>query len=362
MSAPPTEKTTAPTPQQSPDSIRMKTLSPVLRYGLVAGSVAVAAGLLYLFGALSVIPLVVLSAVLYITSVYVVARQVEGQRHASDRAVTGIVTTFFLLALLPLLSLVYTVLSKGMARMDPEFFNSSMRGVSGDGGGIYHAIMGTLIITAITAAISIPVGIFAAIYLVEYGKNNRLSRALTFFVDVMTGIPSIVAGLFAVALFTLLWGPGARAGIIGATALCVLMIPVVVRSTEEMLRLVPNDLREASYALGVPKWLTIVKVVIPTSIAGIATGVTLAIARVIGETAPLLVTVGTTTGVNLDPTDGRMATLPVFIYYSYAVPGLPREAFLDRAWAAALTLILIVMALNLLARMISKFFAPKTGR
>jgi phosphate transport system permease protein len=142
----------------------------------------------------------------------------------------------------------------------------------------------------------------------------------------------------------------------------VLMIPVVVRATEEMLRLVPNELREASYALGVPKWRTITKVVLPTSVAGIVTGVTLAVARVIGETAPLLVTVGTTTGTNLNPFSGRMATLPVFSYYQYAQPGIPREPYIERAWAAALVLIIIVMALNVIARLISKFFAPPTGR
>ena len=222
--------------------------------------------------------------------------------------------------------------------------------------------MGTLIITGITTLLSVPIGIFAAIYLVEYGQKGRLAKALTFFVDVMTGIPSIVAGLFAVALFTLFLGPGARMGIIGSVALMVLMIPVVVRSTEEMLRLVPNELREASYALGVPKWLTISKVVLPTAAAGLGTGVTLAIARVIGETAPLLVTVGTTTNLNVNPFDGRMQTLPVFAYYSYATPGIPREAFTERMWAAVLTLMLIVMTLNIIARLISKFFAPKTGR
>jgi phosphate transport system permease protein len=140
----------------------------------------------------------------------------------------------------------------------------------------------------------------------------------------------------------------------------VLMIPVVVRATEEMLKIVPNELREASYALGVPKWRTILKVVIPTSIAGIASGITLAIARVIGETAPLLVAVGLTTAVNFNPFDGRMATLPVFSYLSYAAPGVPREPYLERAWTAALVLIIIVMVLNLLARLIARVFAPKT--
>ena len=193
----------------------------------------------------------------------------------------------------------------------------------------------------------------------EYGKG-RLARAITIFVDVMTGIPSIVAGLFAFALFALFFGPGVRLGFAGAVALSVLMIPVVVRATEEMLKIVPNELREAAYALGVPKWRTIIKVVIPTSIAGIASGVTLAIARVIGETAPLLIAVGITTGVNVNPFDGRMATLPVFSYNSYAFPGVPREPFLDRAWTAALVLIIIVMLLNLLARLIARTFAPKT--
>ena len=180
----------------------------------------------------------------------------------------------------------------------------------------------------------------------EYGRG-RLARAITFFVDVMTGIPSIVAGLFAFALFALFFGPGVRMGFMGSVALSVLMIPVVVRSTEEMLKIVPNELREAAYALGVPKWRTIIKVVLPTSIAGIASGITLAIARVIGETAPLLIAVGITTGVNLNPFDGRMATLPVFSYYSYVAPGVPREPFIDRAWTAALVLIILVMVLNL---------------
>ena len=177
----------------------------------------------------------------------------------------------------------------------------------------------------------------------------------------MTGIPSIVAGLFAYALFVIVFGPGVRMGFAGAVALSVLMIPVVVRSTEEMLKLVPHELREAAYALGVPKWRTIVKVVLPTSLAGIATGVTLAVARVIGETAPLLIVAGTTTSMNMNPfEDSRMASLPVFAYYSYVSPGVPRDPYIDRAWTAALTLIIIVMVLNLVARVVSRVFSPKT--
>ena len=248
----------------------------------------------------------------------------------------------------------------GVARFDAQFFTFSMRGVIGEGGGGYHAIIGTVLVTALAAVMSIPVGLLTAVYLVEYGRG-KLSRAITFFVDVMTGLPSIVAGLFAFALFALFLGPGVRLGCAGAVALSVLMIPVVVRSTEEMLKIVPNELREASYALGVPKWRTILKVVLPTSIAGITTGIMLSIARVIGETAPLLIAVGITTGVNLNPFDSRMATLPVFAYYSYVAPGVPREPFIDRAWTAALVLIVLVMVLNLAARLIARAFAPKTS-
>jgi phosphate transport system permease protein len=294
----------------------------------------------------------------YAVALYGWARIVEGRRAAADRLVTTIVTSAFLIAMVPLASLLYTVVSKGSARIDAMFFSYSMLGVVGEGGGAYHAIMGTLIVTGLAALISVPVGILTAVYLVEYGKG-RLARSITFFVDVMTGIPSIVAGLFAVALFTLFLGPGVRLGIMGAVALSVLMIPIVVRSVEEMLKIVPNELREASYALGVSKWRTIVKVVLRTSVAGIATGITLSIARVIGETAPLLITVGLTTGLNLNPFDGRMATLPVFAYYSYTQPGVPPVPAIDRAWAAALVLMVIVMALSLLARLISRLFSPK---
>jgi phosphate transport system permease protein len=291
----------------------------------------------------------------------VLSRLVEGRRKAVDRLVTCAVIAAFALAMVPLLSLVYEVVSRGIRRLDSEFFNSSLVGIVGEGGGGYHAILGTLIITVLTALIAVPIGLLTAIYLVEYG-TGRLKRAITFLVDVMTGIPSIVAGLFAYALFAVFFGPGVRLGIAGAVALAVLMIPVVVRSAEEVLKLVPNELREAAYALGVPKWRTIVKVVIPTAIAGLGTGVTLAIARVIGETAPLLVTVGITNATNLDPFDGRMATLPVFAYYQLTQPGVPPEFAIDRAWTAALILIIIVMALNVVARLISRFFAPKTGR
>jgi phosphate transport system permease protein len=148
----------------------------------------------------------------------------------------------------------------------------------------------------------------------------------------------------------------------GAVALSLLMVPIVVRSCEEMLKLVPDDLREAAYALGVPKWRTIAKVVLPTSLAGIVTGVTLAVARVVGETAPLLIIAGSTDSLNTNLFGDRMMTLPVFIYYSFTQPGVPAQYGIDRAWGAALVLIGVVMALNLLARAVGRYFAPKTGR
>lgn len=299
--------------------------------------------------------------VLFAVVVIIFSSVVENKRRAADRVATILVTLAFLIALLPLISLLFTVVVDGIQRFDPTFFSNSMRNVVGEGGGAVHAIWGTLLITLAATVISVPIGLLTSIYLVEYGRG-KLAKAITFLVDVMTGIPSIVAGLFIVALFALLIGPGRYMGIMGALALTVLMIPVVVRSSEEMLRLVPNELREASYALGVPKWLTILKVVLPTSIAGITTGIMLAISRVIGETAPLLLTAGFTASLNTNLLDQPMMTLPVYVYGQFQNPGTNIEEALGRAWAGALTLILIVMILNLVARFIAKRFAPKFGR
>jgi len=300
--------------------------------------------------------------VLFDVAIYTTSLLVEGSRKAVDRLVTSLVATAFIIALLPLISLGWTVVSQGLARFDIAFFSQSMRNVIGDGGGALHAIVGTLEITLMAAVISVPIGLLTSIYLVEYGRG-MLSRGITFFVDVMTGIPSIVAGLFAYALFALFFGPGIRNGFMGAIALSVLMIPVVVRSSEEILRIVPNELREASLALGVPKWLTVLKVVLPTSLAGLVTGVMLAIARVIGETAPLLIVAGFTTSMNYDLFNDRMMTLPVFVYTQYTqAAGLHAQAQIDRAWTGALALIIIVMLLNLAGRIIAKAFAPKYGR
>lgn len=331
---------------------------------LVAAVAAVAIGavLALVLGA-GVVAGAFLAIVAFVILLPTWSRAVEGSRSAIDRLVGSLVWVALLAAVVPLASLLWTVVSNGAPALSAEFFTYSMRSVFGDAqGGIYHALIGTVLVTLAATALSVPIGIFTAIYLVEYGAKNRLARSITFLVDVMTGIPSIVAGLFAYALFVLFFGPGVRMGFGGAVALSLLMIPVVVRSTEEMLKLVPGELREAAYALGVPKWRTITKVVLPTAMSGIVTGVTLAIARVIGETAPLLIIAGKTDSVNFNLFDERMATLPVFIYYSYTQPGIPASAGYERAWGAALVLIAIVMILNILARVIGKAFAPKTGR
>jgi len=301
--------------------------------------------------------------VLYCIAIYLLSYFVEGRRKATDRLVTALVTAAFVIALLPLVSLVGTTLTNGLpAFLTPSFFMESQRNVVGPGGGALHAVMGTLMVTGAATLISVPIGLLTAIYLTEYGLGT-LSRAITFFVDVMTGIPSIVAGLFAFALFSLLFDdPGIRFGFGGSIALSVLMIPVVVRSSEEMLKLVPNELREAAYALGVPKWLTVLKVVLPTALAGIVTGVMISIARVIGETAPLLIISGFTASMNYDLFNERMMTLPVFVYTQYTSQGVDTQAYVDRAWAGALTLIVIVMLLNGLARLIARLFSPKFGR
>jgi len=273
------------------------------------------------------------------------------RRRAVNVTMTVLIAAAFVLALIPLISLVFEVAKRGIPGLSLAFFTEDARGVVGEGGGAAHAIVGTLVITGVASVISVPIGIMAAIYLNEYGEG-RLRRALTFFVDVMTGIPSIVAGLFAYALFELFLGPGIRLGVMGSVALSVLMIPIVIRSAEEVLKIVPNHLREAAYALGTPKWKTITKVVLPTAFAGLVTGVMIAVARIVGETAPLLVTTGVVDSMNSDPFNGRMQNLAVYAYNEYRSPGVFKQAAYDKAWAAALTLIAIVMLLNIAARLV----------
>lgn len=218
-------------------------------------------------------------------------------------------------------------------------------------GGALQAIYGSVVITLLCTVVAVPLAMLGAIFLVEYARGTRLGRAVSFCVDILTGIPSIVAALFIYALFVTILG-GQRSAFATAIALAMLMLPTVLRSTEEMLKLVPDSLREASYALGVPRWKTILSVVLPTARSGIITGVILGIARVMGETAPLLILVGYATNMYFDPFNGSMGSLPTMINAHRTTA--TQFAGYDRVWGAAFTLILIVMLLNLLARGIAR--------
>ncbi|GAA3843418.1 phosphate ABC transporter permease PstA [Sphaerisporangium flaviroseum] len=285
---------------------------------------------------------------------------VSFNRRLKNRIVQSLVWLAFAVAVVPLVSVLWLVVKNGAARFDAEFLTHSMRNIGprDAGGGAYHAVLGTLEQVGLATLISVPIGLLTAIYLVEYGEGRRLARTISFFVDVMTGIPSVVAGLFILAFWVLVLGLG-YSGFAGALALSILMMPTVVRASEEMLRLVPNELREASYALGVPKWKTIARIVLPTAFTGIVTGIMLAIARVAGETAPLLLTVFITDSINSDPFKGPQMGLPLYVFDQAQRPNVTA---VDRAWAGALTLILIVMLLNLVARLITWWRSPAKGR
>jgi phosphate transport system permease protein len=282
--------------------------------------------------------------------------EISFTRRLKDRIVVVLVYLAFVIAVIPLVSVLWTVIKNGAGRLDMTFLFHSMNavGAADPGGGAYHAIIGTVEQVGLASVLAIPIGVLTAIYLVEYGGGRGLAKAISFFVDVMTGVPSIVAGLFILAFWLLGLGFDFM-GFAGSLALSILMLPVVVRSAEEMLKLVPNDLREASYALGVPRWRTICFVVLPTALTGIITGVMLAIARVMGETAPLLVTVFVTTAINNNPFKDPQMALPLFIWDQ---AGRPNDTAIARAWAAALTLIILIMLLNLLARLIAWWRSP----
>ncbi|GAA2469110.1 phosphate ABC transporter permease PstA [Streptomyces lavendulocolor] len=351
------------TPAQADTGLRKDTLSQrhLPRWapaGFAAVSVALGIGIGMGAGLQSRIQWGLISAALFVVISYVVTSTVENRRQAKDRLATSVVWVCFLLAVIPLLSLIWTTVSRGIEVLDGYFLTHSMAGVPGfeAGGGVYHALIGTLEQVGLATLVSAPIGLLTAVYLVEYGKG-ALAKAVTFFVDVMTGIPSIVAGLFILSI--MLIAGLAPSGLMGALALAILMIPVVVRSTEEMLKLVPNELREAALALGVPKWRVILKVVIPTALGGITTGVMLAIARIAGETAPIMLLVFGSQLINTNPFEGAQSSLPFYIWEQYKVGS---EASYDRAWAAALVLIAFVMILNLVARGIARWKAPKTGR
>ena len=281
---------------------------------------------------------------------------VEGRRHAIDRLATTLVYATFGIALLPLTAVLFQVVRQGIEVLRLDFFTETMRNVSPrrDGGGVAHALVGTLEQVGIATVIAVPLGILVAIYLVEYGRG-KLATAVSFFVDVMTGVPSIIAGLFIYTFWILTLG-FERSGFAASLALVILMIPVIVRTTEEMLRIVPNDLREASFALGVPKWKTVLRIVLPTALAGIITGVMLAVARVAGETAPLLLTTFLSQSMNWNPFEGPQASLPLFVWDNISSG---TDAAVARAWGGALVLILLVMIFYVGAKLVAARFAPK---
>ncbi|NJP47002.1 phosphate ABC transporter permease PstA [Actinacidiphila epipremni] len=324
---------------------------------IAAGAIVVAVAIGAGAGLSSHIQWGLIALLLFVGGSYAITAQVEGRRQAKDRVATSLVWSSFILAVIPLYSLVETTIKKGAGVIDGTFLTHSMNNVLTlqPGGGVYHAIIGTLEQVGIAAVIATPIGLLTAVYLVEYGKG-RLAKWVTFFVDVMTGVPSIVAGLFILSIWFVLLDKAPANGFAGSLALAILMLPVVVRSTEEMLKLVPNELREASLALGVPKWRTIVKVVVPTSIGGITTGVMLAVARIAGESAPIALLVFGSNVINTDPFHDPQSSLPYYIYEQYKNGNEPSYA---RAWGAALVLIAFVMILNLVARAIARWKAPK---
>lgn len=285
-------------------------------------------------------------------------RSIGTVRKLKNSVATAMVTLAFCVAVVPLAWLLFTVLSKGYrAILAANWWQKSLKGVLPEqfAGGVYHAVYGTLVQGLVCALIAVPIGVLAAVYLVEYG-GGRLARITTFMVDILSGVPSIVAALFVFAVWISTFGFEQSAFAV-SLALVLLMLPVVVRSSEEMLRLVPDELREAAYALGVPKWKTIVRIVLPTAMSGMVTGVMLALARVMGETAPVLVLVGYSRSINYDVFDGNMASLPLLIYTELTNP---EAAGVQRVWGAALTLIIVIMFCNLLATFISRFSAVKT--
>ncbi|OFJ51697.1 phosphate ABC transporter permease PstA [Mycolicibacterium grossiae] len=286
---------------------------------------------------------------------------VSGRRKLTNNIATVLVTASVLVALVPLLWVLYSVITKGLTAItQATWFTNSQAGMTAfaAGGGVYHALVGTLLQGIVCSIISIPIGVLVAVYLVEYGGGTRLGKVTTFMVDILTGVPSIVAALFIYALWVATLG-FERSGFAVSLSLVLLMIPVIVRATEEMLRIVPMDLREASYALGVPKWKTIVRIVIPTALSGIVTGVMLALARVMGETAPLLILVGYAQAMNFDMFGGFMGSLPGMMFDQISAGAGANPVPTDRLWGAALTLILLIAILNVAARLVAKIFAPK---
>ncbi len=278
---------------------------------------------------------------------------ISAARRRRDRVARATLLAATLLALVPLVLIVYYLLKKGLGSWSTSFFttdptgNTFFKNVSI--GGIKSAILGTMEIVGLATAIAVPVGVGVAVWLVEYGRESWFAHSVRFFVDVLTGVPSIVFGLFI--YIVLIVGTGSTyAGYKGSLALALLMLPVVIRSAEVILLLIPASLREAALALGAPRWRVVMRVVLPTALPGMVTGVLLAVARAAGETAPLLFTAGETLKTN-SSLGGFMNALPVQIYYDVTSATTSVE---HRAWGAALTLVVMILLVNVIARLISR--------
>jgi phosphate transport system permease protein len=274
---------------------------------------------------------------------------VSARRRRTDRIARGLIAAGTLVALVPLVLVIYYLLKRGLGAIDGSFFTSDPTGnFLGDQGGVRSAILGTVEMVALAAVIAIPLGIGVALYLVEYGKQSRFAQTVRYFVDVMTGVPSIVFGLFIyVALVLGGFGGQSFTGYKGSLALSLLMLPIVARSAEVVLALVPDSLREAALALGAPRWKVTLSVVLPTALPGLVTGSLLAVARGAGETAPLLFTAAAVNGLSFN-LDQRMNSLPVQIFTDVAQPN---DQLVQRAWGSALVLVALVFLLTLIARL-----------
>ena len=276
---------------------------------------------------------------------------ISSRRRATDRVMRGVLLVATIVALIPLVLVVYYLLERGLGAWSWEFFTKDPTGAFlGDQGGIRSAIVGTIEIVAIAALVAIPFGWGVALYLVEFGRGSRFAAAVRYFIDVMTGVPSIVFGLFVYV--TLVVGQVGGSGFAawkGSVALGLLMLPVVTRAAEVVLLLVPDALREAALALGTPRWRVTMKVVLPTALPGLITGSLLAIARAAGETAPLLFTIAIVNGASFDLNE-RMNSLPVQIFTDI---GSPNDQLVQRAWGAALLLVVLILLTTLAARLIA---------
>jgi len=285
---------------------------------------------------------------------------ISRRRLVTDKVMRAIVLASIVVALVPLVLTIYYVTKRGISTIDWDFFTTDPTGRScisenkalcPPAGGVKSAILGTLTMVALATAIAVPIGIGVALYLVEFGKATWFAKFVRYFVDVLTGVPSVVFGLFVyIVLVVTQVGRDSSAGWKGSIALALLMLPIVARAAEVVLNLVPESLREAALALGAQRWRVVFRIVLPTALPGLITGSLLAVARAAGETAPLLFTAAVAFGSTANLGE-RMNSLPVQIFNDIQNP---QARIVDRAWASALTIIVLVLLISLLARLISR--------